>query len=714
MKATEAKLLKFLKTSPQFMIPIYQRSYSWSEKECQQLWDDIIRAGQNENVNAHFIGSIVYIEKGLYQVSSQSPILVIDGQQRLTTITLLLSALIEKLSTLPVENQEIIDGFSPKKLKNYYLCNPEEDGEKYYKLILSKTDKDSLISIVNGKEMPKNFSNRIKNNFEFFKEQIAKNSDKLEILCKGIAKLIIVDISLSNDQDNPQLIFESMNSTGKELTQADLIRNYVLMGLDIKQQTELYENYWRPMEIDFGQEFYTTDFDSFIRHYLTVKTGSIPRKSEVYDSFKKYSADSILNDSIDMSSIVKDIRKFAKYYCNMTLKQEDDLELRFAFNDIKELRVDVAYPMLLEMYEDYENQIISKNDFLEILRLVESYVFRRHICAIPTNSLNKTFSSFLKAINKDNYLENIKAKFLMLRSYRRFPSDEEFSRALKTRDLYNNSRRSFWFKKIENFNRKEFVEINEYTIEHILPQNPNLSKEWIHMLGENWQQVQETWLHTIGNLTLTGYNSEYSDKPFISKRDREDGFKDSPIKMNQSLRNIEKWDEDAIKRRANELIDIALKVWGSPALPNDVLDKYRQKPDIKTAYSIDDHPYLSMSNASYSKEVRELFEALRKKIIAIDPVVNEEILKRYIAYKAETNFVDIVPLSKNLKLTLNMPFSDINDPKGICMDVTDLGRWGNGDIQVTLSNVEDIPYIMGLVRQSFNRQMGEERIEQEE
>lgn len=247
-----------------------------------------------------------------------------------------------------------------------------------------------------------------------------------------------------------------------------------------------------------------------------------------------------------------------------------------------------------------------------------------------------------------------------------------------------------------------------------MPQNPNLSKEWIHMLGENWQQVQETWLHTIGNLTLTGYNSEYSDKPFISKRDREDGFKDSPIKMNQSLRNIEKWDEDAIKRRANELIDIALKVWGSPALPNDVLDKYRQKPDIKTAYSIDDHPYLSMSNASYSKEVRELFEALRKEIIAIDPVVNEEILKRYIAYKAETNFVDIVPLSKNLKLTLNMPFSDINDPKGICMDVTDLGRWGNGDIQVTLSNVEDIPYIMGLVRQSFNRQMGEERIEQEE
>lgn len=247
-----------------------------------------------------------------------------------------------------------------------------------------------------------------------------------------------------------------------------------------------------------------------------------------------------------------------------------------------------------------------------------------------------------------------------------------------------------------------------------MPQNPNLSKEWIHMLGENWQQVQETWLHTIGNLTLTGYNSEYSDKPFISKRDREDGFKDSPIKMNQSLRNIEKWDEDAIKRRANELIDIALKVWGSPALPNDVLDKYRQKPDIKSAYSIDDHPYLSMSNASYSKEVRELFEALRKEIIAIDPVVNEEILKRYIAYKAETNFVDIVPLAKNLKLTLNMPFSDINDPKGICMDVTDLGRWGNGDIQVTLSNVEDIPYIMGLVRQSFNRQMGEERIEQEE
>lgn len=273
MKATEAKLLEFIKKSPQFVIPIYQRTYSWSKRECRQLWDDIVRTGENKGINAHFVGSIVYIEKGLYSITSQSPLLVIDGQQRLTTLSLLIAALADKLRDLPSGEQEIIDGFSPRKLRNYYLRNPEEEGEKYYKLILSKTDRESLIAIVDGKEMPKKYSVRIKENYEFFKEWIEDYSDSLEVLCKGIAKLIVVDIALSSDQDNPQLIFESMNSTGKELTQADLIRNYILMGLDIKQQSFLYEHFWRPMEIDFGQETYTSDFDGFMRHFLTVKTG---------------------------------------------------------------------------------------------------------------------------------------------------------------------------------------------------------------------------------------------------------------------------------------------------------------------------------------------------------------------------------------------------------------------------------------------------------
>ncbi len=704
MKATEAKLLEFMKKSPQFVIPIYQRTYSWTEIECRKLWDDIIRTGENEEINAHFVGSIVYIEKGLYSITSQSPLLVIDGQQRLTTLSLLIAALADKLDQLPSGKQELIEGFSPRKLRNYYLVNPEEEAERHYKLILSNTDRDSLIAVVSGNEMPKNHSIRIMKNYERFKEWIEDNSSNLEVLCKGIAKLIVVDIALSRDQDNPQLIFESMNSTGKELTQADLIRNYILMGLEIKQQTLLYENYWRPMEMDFGQEAYSSDFDSFMRHYLTVKTGRIPRISEVYDAFKEYSM-TMKSKGIDIGNIVEDIRRFSRFYCAMTLNQENDKELRIAFNDLKELKVDVAYPMLLEVYDDYKSGVLTKDDFANVIRLVETYVFRRNICSIPTNSLNKTFSTFMKTVDRKNYLESIKAQFILLPSYRRFPNDIEFVKELKTRDLYNIPRRSYWLRRLENFNRKELVEVDQYTIEHIMPQNPNLSEAWKHELGPDWQRIHETWLHTIGNLTLTGYNSEYSDKSFAEKRDMENGFKDSPIKMNQSLRNINVWNEDAITERAKALSDMAVKVWESPKLSNDVLDSYRPAIKEKNGYTIDDYPFLSPKSTSYVEKMRSLFEVLRKEVLAMDPVVVEEHLKQYIAFKAETNFLDVVPQAKRLRLSLNMPFSEISDHRGICENIAGIGRWGNGDVEVGFSEIDDLPYIMSLVRQSFERQM---------
>jgi len=281
MKATEASLLQFLKKSPQFVIPIYQRTYSWRRDECQQLWSDIMRAGREENVSAHFVGSVVYVEKGLYQVSSQSPLLVIDGQQRLTTVTLLLEALCRHLG-----DSEPMEGFSAKKLRNYYLLNPLEDGEKSYKLLLTQTDKDTLTALVRQRGLPIEHSLRIEQNFDFFDMQVKALKDDLVPLCRGLSKLVIVDVSLNREQDNPQLIFESMNSTGRELSQADLIRNYVLMGLEPKLQTELYEQHWRPMELGFGQEGYGAYFDAFMRHYLTVKTGDIPNVRAVYEAFR--------------------------------------------------------------------------------------------------------------------------------------------------------------------------------------------------------------------------------------------------------------------------------------------------------------------------------------------------------------------------------------------------------------------------------------------
>jgi uncharacterized protein with ParB-like and HNH nuclease domain/predicted transport protein len=691
MKASEAKMLEFLKKSPQFVIPIYQRTYSWTERECRQLWDDILRTGRNDEVAAHFVGSIVYVEKGLYHVSSQAPLLVIDGQQRLTTIMLLVEALARELG-----EKEPIDGFSAKKLRNYYLLNPLEDGERRYKLILSQTDKASLKALLDQQAKPSEHSLRIEANFGLFTDCVAGIKDDLIPLCKGLAKLVIVDISLNRDQDNPQLIFESLNSTGRELSQADLIRNFILMGLEQHLQTKLYELYWRPMEVEFGQEAYAIHFDSFMRHYLTVKTGAIPNVREVYESFKLYARSPKAGD---VETLVKDIRVFAGYYCAMALGGEQGPELKVAFQDIRELKVDVAFPLLLELYHDYRSGLLVKEEILQAVRLVESYVFRRAVSAIPTNSMNKTFATFGRALKKDLYLESIKAHFLLLPSYRRFPKDEEFKRDLKVKDLYNFRSRSYWLRRLENHGRKERVPVDQYTIEHILPQNPNLSGQWQAELGPEWQRVQETWLHTLGNLTLTGYNSEYSDRPFTEKRDMLGGFAQSPLLLNQGLGALPIWNEETICTRAARLADKAVTVWQMPELEASILNAYKPSTPI-SGYTIADHHHLA------SGPVRELFEEFRKEVLALDPCVNEEFLKLYVAYKAETNFVDVVPQSKRLRLSLNVSFHEIDDPRGLCKDVSGLGRWGNGDVEVGLSTVDELPYVIGLVRQCFEKQMG--------
>lgn len=694
MKATEAGFLAFLKKSPQFVIPIYQRTYSWTERECRQLWDDIIRAGSDDAISVHFIGSIVYIEAGLSQVSHQAPLLVIDGQQRLTTVTLLLAALAEALG-----DAEPIDGFSARKLRNYYLLNPEEAGERHYKLLLSQTDKATLMSIVGQNEPPVERSLRVMQNHALFRDLIAARQDSVTAVCKGLAKLVVVDIALSRDQDNPQLIFESMNSTGRELSQADLIRNFILMGLEPTLQTRLYEQFWRPMEISFGQEAYNTHFDSFMRHYLTVKTGEIPRLDDVYEAFKGHARSPNVADA-GVEVLVKDIRDFARYYCAMALGAESDNALKTAFHDLLELKVDVAYPFLLELYQDYSTGLLTKDEFLEAVRLIEAYVFRRAICAIPTNSLNKTFATFTKALKKDRYLESIEAHFLLMPSYRRFPSDDEFKRDIQTRDLYNFRSRSYWLRRFENHDRKERVPVDEYTIEHIMPQSEQLSSAWKVALGDEWERVHQTYLHTLGNLTLTGYNSEYSNRPFKEKRDMQGGFKQSPLRVNVGLGELEGWNEDTIRSRASRLAAQASDVWGAPLIAADVLAAYQPETVKTVGYSIDDHPHLLNS------PTRDLFEAFRTEVLKLDPCVGEEFLKLYVAYKAETNFVDVVPQAKQLRLSLNMGFAEISDPRGMCKDVSGLGRWGNGDVEVRFSTLDELPYITGLVRQSLERQLG--------
>jgi len=563
MRASETNLLRFLEPRNQFFIPIFQRRYSWEKHHCEHFWDDILRIGQNDEIQSYFLGSIVYMRSEDAPIGTVSRFLVIDGQQRLTTLTLLILALGRS-----VNQEEIEIGITQDQLSNFYLFNNMTDNELRYKLLLTENDKDILIQLledtIESMFPTTESSHQLVKNYEFFVNKL--NPSNLKAIYDGIQKLMIVEIILQNPNDNAQLIFDSLNSTGLELSQTDRIRNYILMGQEYEFQNQLYNNYWTPIENRFGND-YANWFDWYIRDYLTLKTRKIPNINSVYEKFKEFIPTT--TDSGKLQRHVEDIDRYSKHYVKFSLLKEDDPNLLRCFENIDELGAGVARPFFLEIYDDYMKGSIQKSEFIDILNMVESYVFRRVVCDIPTNSLNTTFASrLLVKIDKNNYLISIKKVLLNLSeqsSRYRFPSNSEFNKALQIRDVYNFKRRDYLLRKLENYRRKEPISLTDYTVEHIMPQNPNLRKEWQHDLGENYQEIQKKYLHTIGNITLTGYNSEMSDRPFHEKRDASCvGFKYSPLHLNRSVARAERWNEIAIQKRAEELAEKALNIWIYP------------------------------------------------------------------------------------------------------------------------------------------------------
>ncbi|GAA8450459.1 DUF262 and DUF1524 domain-containing protein [Helicobacter pylori] len=694
MKAKEATLLGFFEENQnnQFVIPIYQRLYSWEKEQCEQLWDDIIKIGGNDKANGHFIGSILYVLDGN---TPSSPLLIIDGQQRLTTITLLLIALRDYLNDENDED-EFLEKFSRSKIQNRYLTNSDKKGDKKFRLILSESDKDTLLSLIDkDKRKPSEPSSKIVENFKLFEEWVS-NTDKLETIFKGLEKLMIVWIALDKEKDDPQLIFESMNSKGIELTQTDLIRNYIVMETEAEKQEGFYNKYWRAMEEDFKQD--EKLFDRFVRHYLTIKTGEIPNINKVYEAFKGYQQ----KEGIEIEDLLKDLQKYCGYFCQIAFKKEADKkadkDLNKALSFLVDLEMDVVYPLLLELYSDYSDGVLSKQDFIPIIYLTESYICRRAVCGLGTNSLNKVFPSFTKHIQKDEYFKSLKAHFGYLTEKQRFPNDDEFKNLFITIDFYHFKKNKYFFERLENFDTKEPVDTQKCNIEHIMPQT--LNEKWKKDLGQDYERIHTQYLHTIGNLTLTGYNQEYSNKSFQEKRDMEKGFKQSPLKLNQSLKDLESFGEKEIEKRANDLADWALKIWTYPKLDAETLEKYKPKKEKKV---------YDLSSYKFSSHSRELFDTLRKEIKAFDERVTEKFNQKYIAYKFNKNFVDIVVQNKGLKLYLSMEFNELQvkyKEKLEIRDVLNIGCPCVGNMEVNLETKEDIPYCLGLIKQALEKQMG--------
>lgn len=566
LQAGETTLNKLLNTSRQFIVPIFQRNYSWQKSQYEQLWFDILRASKFKEKQNHFIGSIVYIDMGTPAGRPQQ-LLLIDGQQRLTTISILLCAIKDYVQKFNLETKLI----NLAKIKNQFLYNSDEIDEDKYKLLLNVQDKETYIKLIDNTifTVNKPATNIIKC-YEFFYERIEdfiKEYGQIDEIYAGIFKLSLVSISLDKDSDNPQMIFESMNSTGKDLSQTDLLRNYLLMDLTPEKQTRLYKTYWKPMEELFGEDIYKNDlnkFDYFIRDFLTLKsdTGHICKINNVYENFKRY----YLDNNCEKFAVLKDLFTYAKYYACIDLLQENDDELKLYWQEFKKLDSHVVYPFLLKLYDDYSRQILIKEDFKKILQVVISYLWRRAICEIPTNSLSKTFATLYQAVDKDDYVNSIIKAFVFKSSYKRFSSDYEVREKLQTKDIYHFRLRKYLLEALENYYHKEPIDLNtaNYTIEHIMPQNIEHNLSWQQMLGENWQEVHSLYLHTLGNLTITGYNAEMSNKSFGEKVNGESGFKHSHLKLNESIVQCDVWNKKAIQRRTNILTDIILKIWKYP------------------------------------------------------------------------------------------------------------------------------------------------------
>lgn len=565
MDARKGNIFEILNGNKQFLIPVYQRFYSWDIEQCKRLWNDIVNM-QKMNKVGHFVGSIVNIAEQAMPTGVQK-YMIIDGQQRMTTLTLLLLA----LRNFAIKNPDDTT-INARLIDNMLLKNEYEIGDERYKLLLTETDRDIPISLVDEKPIMAGIRSRLIENYNFFEDKIADKEIKPAEVYESIGKLQIVNITLDRAIDDAQAIFESLNSTGKELSESDLIRNYILMGLETSEQTYVYEHLWRPMEQLFIYETQQTVMDAFFRHYLTMKLSRIPKLGRVYEEFKLYH----LNCEFEsIRELCQDLLDCAKHYTNIVFARNSDTELKKLYKAIVDLKMEVSYPFLLKIHSDCEEGIIASDEMKKILKLCISYVIRRSICEIPTNSLNKTFATMKNYIRPDDYVNSVKAFFLNQDSYKEFPDNDKFEVAFVSRDIYNMRNRNYILSRLENFENKAPIIIENYTIEHIMPQNKNLSSEWQAELGDNWQEVQKKYLHTIGNLTLTAYNSEMSDRSFLEKMDMSGGFKESALRLNKYVVLQNEWTEKNIKERANELAKKAESIWPYPTLTDEELAQYK-------------------------------------------------------------------------------------------------------------------------------------------
>lgn len=581
MKGSECKFVKYMSgDDKRFVIPVYQRNYDWKMENCKQLYDDLVKIIKTGR-QSHFFGSLVSV----YNPNGcNEEYLVIDGQQRLTTVSLLFLAmynLIDRGIVIPG------DANLPQKILKTYLIDqwqpedtriklkPVKDDQSAYKKLFAKTDeyvRESNLTV----------------NYEYFYDRIQKQEITIDQLYEAICSLEIINIKLDKD-DDPQLIFESLNSTGLDLSEGDKIRNFILMGLPNDKQEKYYEEYWNRIEI-------CTKYDvtSFIRDYLSVKQFATPQQKKIYATFK----DHVDFGKIETEQLLEDMLHYAKRYQILLEGKTASSNLNGCIARLNRLETTVTRPFFLEVLRLYENDTLTIAQTTEVFRFTETYLFRRSICDLPTNALNKIFLMLHREIMRydgtdTNYVEKFKYALLSKREKARFPEDPEFIAAFETKPIYlmNSKNKIYILERFENFGTDEDKDVyrhcdaGKYSIEHIMPQH--LTPAWQQALGEDYEEIHDQWLHRIANLTLTAYNSKYSNSSFSEKKSMENGFNDSGIRMNMWIAKKDKWTLDELVERTAYLMQLAMKIWAMP--------KTDFKPEQKQldSYTLEDEETLT-------------------------------------------------------------------------------------------------------------------------
>ena len=698
MEAKDTPFSHMIQGNKQFQIPVFQRDYRWTDVQCSQLWDDLLRNGSSGAQRGHFIGSIVYMAAASHIGAAFSRWLIVDGQQRLTSLTLLMVALRDHIAALGWTGGE--DSPTPERIDAYFLRNTEESEQRKRKLVLRRGDDETLRALVDRTEMPETRSALVRDAYDRFRELLSGCDP--DMVYEEVSRLVVVDVTLDRQHDDPQLVFESLNSTGIDLEPNDLVRNYLLMGLPESTQTELYEKYWSRVERMFNGS--TEGLNSFLRDYIAVETEAIRqvRYDQIYEEFKKTFHRS--NTNGDIEQLMSSLARAAKHYASFFVRPQDggdDDWLAVALRRLRQ-RSDAVALLVMCLYDRFDRGTLVRADFIVALRLIESYLVRRAACGLQSRNYWSVFAAVALRLGNNRPLVDLKVAFARLgQDTYRFPSDASFTRALVQEDLY--SRRSiclFLLKQLENYGQKEPSAVDTYTIEHIMPQT--VSDAWQEMLGSEWGRVHETWLHRLANLTLTAYNSEYSNRTFSEKKSIAGGFRDSAVRLNGYVREQDRWTEAEMSERGDLLAARAIEAWSCLDVDALLIEEAEVR-DLQARASSRGPEDLPMSRPAGA-----LFRLLDPRIRGLreDFIVTVE--RRSIGYYVGSTVVlEVLPQQWGVRLLLDIDLGEVADPEGLARDANDWKFIPNAafpgwNLLVEVWQAEQIAAAISIVRQSID------------